>query len=115
MRRKDYEMAYSLFIGRWQVPYLHGGHKKLIQTVLDEGKDVCIAIRDTPIDKDNPYTIIQRKEMIQNSFPQTKIIVIPDINEICYGRKVGYGIREIHLDVETEAISGTEIRNHVNL
>jgi hypothetical protein len=49
--------------------------------------------------------------MIKAAFPQAKVIVIPDIAEVCFGRKVGYGIREIHLDEATEAISGTEIRN----
>jgi cytidyltransferase-like protein len=104
-------MAYSLFIGRWQP--LHAGHKKLIQLVLDEGKEVCVAIRDTPIDKDNPYTVKEREAMIRRAFPQIKIIVIPDIEEIVFGRKVGYGIRELHLDADTEAISGTRIRNNV--
>jgi adenylylsulfate kinase len=101
-------MAYSLFIGRWQ-PF-HEGHKKLIQSVLDEGKDVCVAIRDTELSKDNPYTTKEREAMILMAFPQVKVIVIPDISEICFGRKVGYGIRELKLDEVIEAISGTEIR-----
>ena len=69
-----------------------------------------MAIRDTPIDKDNPYTVRERKKMIKTAFPKIKIIVIPDIEEIVYGRKVGWGIREIKLDAETEAISATKIR-----
>lgn len=106
-------MKYSLFIGRWQ-PF-HEGHKKLIQKVLDEGKNVCIAIRDTEISKENPYTVMEREMMIVKAFPDADfrivIIRIPDIEEVCYGRKVGWGIREIRLDEETEKISGTEIRN----
>ena len=46
-------MKYSLFIGRYQ-PF-HDGHKALIQKVLDEGKNVLIAVRDCPDDKDNPW------------------------------------------------------------
>lgn len=101
-------MIYSLFIGRWQ-PF-HDGHKKLIQTVLDEGKNVCVAIRDTEVSDKNPYSASQRMEMIQAAFPQVKVIVIPDIEEVIYGRKVGWGIREIRLDEDTENISGTKIR-----
>ncbi len=101
-------MVYSLFIGRWQP--LHEGHKRLIQSVLDEGKSVCIAIRDTLVSEQNPFTVNERKAMISEAFPQARIIVIPDISEVVYGRKVGYDIREIRLDGETEAISGTEIR-----
>ena len=37
-------------------------------------------------------------------------LVMPDILEVCYGRKVGCGIREIRLDGNTESISGTKIR-----
>ena len=95
-------------IGKFQ-PF-HEGHKKLIQTVLDEGKNVCVAIRDTGTDENNPYTSWEREKMIRDVFPQVRIIVIPDIEEIIYGRKVGWGIREIKLDAETEAISATKIR-----
>ena len=38
------------------------------------------------------------------------VISIPDIEEVCYGRKVGWGIREIRLDEATEGISATKIR-----
>jgi len=109
------ESNYSLFIGRWQ-PF-HNGHKKLIDRVLQEGWSVIIAIRDTPISKDNPYTVLERKEMIRDAYEdlikqgRVKIITIPDIREICIGRKVGYGIREIHLDKKTEKVSGTAIRS----
>lgn len=35
---------------------------------------------------------------------------IPDVIEICYGRKPGWGIREIRLSEELEEISATSIR-----
>ena len=101
-------MKYSLFIGRWQ-PF-HDGHKRIIQSVIDEGKHVCVAVRDTEISDENPYTAEERCAMIKAAFPEAKVIVIPDIEEVVYGRKVGWGIREIRVDEATEAISGTEIR-----
>ncbi len=109
-------MKYSLFIGRFQP--LHDGHIKLIQSVLDEGKSVCVALRETPISKENPFSTIERKEMFWREFkeflephpPRFKIISIPDIEEVFYGRDVGWGIREIRLDSETEEISATKIR-----
>lgn len=104
-------MIYSLFIGRWQ-PF-HEGHQKLIKTVLDEGKNVCVAIRDTEISESNPYSAEEREIMIKKIFPQVKTIIIPDIEEIVYGRKVGWGIRELHLDDNIESISGTTIRNQI--
>lgn len=105
-------MEYSLFVGRWQ-PF-HKGHQALIQTILDEGRGAVVAIRDTKISKDNPYTVKERKKMIRKAFPDknlVKIISIPDIAEVVYGRKVGYNVREVRLDGRTEAISGTNIRN----
>ena len=102
----------SLFVGRWQ-PF-HKGHKALIETVLKKGKPVVIAIRDTKLTHKNPYTVAERTLTIRKGLKKygalVKIIVIPDIDEICYGRDVGYAIRRIYLDAETEAISGTKTR-----
>lgn len=107
----------SLFIGRWQP--LHEGHIKLIRSALDIGNYVVVGIRDIPLSQDNPYDIQERVKMLTDAFPDKKDrdkiewISIPEKTgglEICYGRKVGWGIREIHLDEPTEAISGTKIR-----
>ncbi len=106
---------YSLFIGRYQ-PF-HEGHKKLIEVVLNEGKNVCIALRDTERDPGNPHSLRARKKMIssvlQDWIKKGKVIImtIPDVIEVCYGRKVGWGIREIKLDDATEEISATKIRS----
>jgi adenylylsulfate kinase len=97
-------MTLSLFIGRWQPP--HEGHKKLI----GKRKNVVIAVRDTPISKKNPYTFRQRKKMLKEMFGDIKIIKIPDISEVCYGRKVGYKITRIKLNKKLEDISATKIR-----
>ena len=102
-------MKYSLFIGRYSP--LHDGHVAIIQKVLDEGKNVLIAIRNTPISLTDPFTYKQRKSMFYKYFGrQVKVIKIPDIEEICYGRKVGWGIREIKVSPEIEEISATKIR-----
>ena len=103
----------SLFIGRYQ-PF-HGGHKKLMEVELNEGNDVVIALRDTEIDESNPYTISERKVFIHREMQEWQgryeIVIIPDIERVCYGRGVGWDIRQITLDEETEAISATKIRN----
>ena len=107
-------MKYSLMIGRFQ-PF-HDGHEALVRALLAEGKNVCIAIRSTMRDKSNPYSIEQRMRMIQDRLKleifnrKVVVSVIPDIEEVVYGRKVGWGIREIKLDEKTEEISATKIR-----
>lgn len=102
----------SLFIGRWQ-PF-HEGHKRLVETVLQKGKPVVIAIRDTEQDEKNPYSVEERADVIRHELKEygdlVDVISIPDIDEVCYGRDVGYLIRRINLDAETESISGTKIR-----
>ena len=107
-------MQYSLMIGRFQ-PF-HKGHEALVRKVLDEGKNVCISLRDTPIDEANPYSVNERINMVKQVFPgeiktgRVEISVIPDIDEVVYGRNVGWSSREIHLDEKTESISATKIR-----
>ena len=104
---------HSLFIGRWQ-PF-HEGHKKLIDTVLAEGKPVVIAVRDTLVSDKNPYTVFERIQMIRDIYGKNsnvKIIPIPDIAEVIYGRDVGWSIREIRLDSGIEAISATKVRGN---
>lgn len=107
----------SLMIGRWQ-PF-HDGHKALVETVLNEGKDVVIACRITDLSETDPYTFAQRRDMIEAALAEwgdrVQVIPIPDIGEVVYGRQVGYGIRELSLDAQTEAISGTQIRAEGNL
>lgn len=87
-------MRYSMFIGRYQP--LHENHIRIMRHVLDEeGKNICVALRTTPKDSDNPYTIEQRCAMIQREFKKeitqgrVAVCIIPDISEICFGRKVG--------------------------
>ena len=102
----------SLFIGRW-APF-HEGHEALIESVLSTGKPVVIAIRDTEPSVDNPYSTSERwtkiQEALQDWGPLVRIIVIPDIDEVCYGRDVGYAVRRIDLTDELHEISATKKR-----
>ena len=66
----------------------------------------------------NPYNIKERKKFIEQKMHEWigryEITVIPDITRVCYGRGVGWDIREIHLDEKTEKISATDIRKQKN-
>lgn len=103
---------YCLFIGRWQP--LHKGHKKLFDVVREEGKKLLIGIRNTEISETDPYSVDERIRMIRNQVPDAEILVLPDIEAVVFGRKVGYEIRELKLDEQTEAISATAIRAEEN-
>jgi len=110
---------WSLFIGRWQP--LHEGHKQLFRQVIDEGGRVCIAIRDVEVDEKNPFT---PNEIMTNIFEQMKqeiesgklkIIIIPDICSVDFGRGVGYDIVEHIPPQEIADISATKIREQMKL
>jgi nicotinamide mononucleotide adenylyltransferase len=111
-------MKYSLFIGRWQ-PW-HDGHRWLIDQQLNKGKNVCIAIRDMPKDKNNPFSPNEIKENLEKELSSliqhgsVKVIVIPDIESVNYGRGVGYDIIEHEPPQEIKKISATKIREKMN-
>jgi len=107
----------SFFIGRWQP--LHEAHIRLIQTALDEGREVLIGIMDTPLSARNPHSMPERWKMFWDAFgPEVmghggrmKLQAMAWIDEVCYGRDCGWGCRRIRLDPETEEqVSGTVIR-----
>jgi nicotinamide mononucleotide adenylyltransferase len=110
-------VKYSLFIGRWQ-PW-HDGHQWLIDQKLNEGKNVCIAIRDVEPDENQPWTAQQIKDNLKIRFineiteNKIKIIIIPDIESVNYGRGVGYDIIEHVPPQNVKEISATKIREQM--
>ena len=110
-------MKYSMFIGRWQ-PW-HKGHRWLIDQRLNDNKNVLICIRDMETDKNNPYTAQEVKENVERALndlvvnKRVKVIIIPDIESVNYGRGVGYDIIEHEPPVSIEKISATEIRKKI--
>jgi nicotinamide mononucleotide adenylyltransferase len=110
-------MKYSMFIGRWQ-PW-HEGHRWLIDQRLSQKKNVLICIREVSQDDSNPYDPNEVKENIERELNdlitsnRVKVIIIPDIESINYGRGVGYDIIEHIPPQEIGKISATEIRKNL--
>jgi nicotinamide mononucleotide adenylyltransferase len=107
-------MRYNLFIGRYQSP--HKGHMHIFDTFLKEGKPVLIAIRDIEPDNSNPLTAAEVKTLWEKVYadnPLVKVIIIPDIASVNYGRGVGYEINEITVGDAVASISATEIRRQI--
>jgi nicotinamide mononucleotide adenylyltransferase len=108
---------YSLFIGRWQP--LHEGHKYIFNERLKLGKSVCIAIRDVEPNENQPWTAEEIKQNIEKEYQnlivegKVKVIVIPDIESINYGRGVGYEIIEHIVPENISEISATRIREEL--
>ena len=108
---------YSMVVGRFQ-PF-HDGHKWLMNQCLDEGKNVLICIRDIEPDDKNPYTSQEVENRISGELldliqeGRVKVMIIPDIESINFGRGVGYDIIEHIPPQEVSDISATKIREQL--
>ena len=114
---KAKEGQFAMFIGRWQP--LHLGHKEMFAQALNEGKNVLICIREGEVNDKNPFTAEQVKENIESNYASffeqglIKVMVIPDICSVEFGRGVGYDIIEHIPPTEIGDISATKIREEM--
>jgi cytidyltransferase-like protein len=106
-----------MFIGRWQP--LHKGHQEMFQQAMNEGKNILICIRDIQPDEKNPYSAEEVKANIVNHYSnevsegKVKVMVIPDICSVEFGRGVGYDIIEHLPPLDIANISATKIREQL--
>jgi len=108
---------YSMFVGRFQ-PF-HAGHRWIVNEILDEGKNVLICVRDIEPDTKNPYTSQEVENRIAEELSdlikdgRVRVMIIPDIESINFGRGVGYDIIEHIPPQEVSDISATKIREQL--
>ena len=108
---------WSLFIGRGQP--LHTGHKELFRQVINEGGKVCVAIREVEVNEKNPFSVNDIMMNIANEMQEEvfagklRVISIPDICSVEFGRGVGYDIIEHVPPQEIHDISATKIREQM--
>lgn len=108
---------YSMVVGRFQ-PF-HQGHRWLVNQCLEVGKNVLICIRDIEPDEKNPYTPTEVESNIKKELceligqERVKVMVIPDIESVNFGRGVGYDIIEHIPPQEVSEISATKIREQL--
>lgn len=108
---------YAMFIGRWQP--LHLSHQALFQQALDDGKNLLICVRDGEINEKNPFTAEEVKKNIEDTYPflveygLMKVMIIPDICSVEFGRGVGYDIIEHIPPTEIADVSATKIREQM--
>lgn len=109
------DKKYAIFIGRFQ-PY-HYGHIELVEQKLKNGIPALIMVRDIEPDEKNPFTTEQTVSMIEkyhkSKGDDVKVIIIPDIESVNFGRGVGYEINEFIPPKEVSGISATGIRNSI--
>ena len=101
-------------VGRWQ-PW-HAGHRWLIGQALKVGKKVLICVRDVPRCEQNPFTpqeVCANLERALNAFIQegrVKIVVIPDVESLNFGRGIGYSVIKHFPPTDVASISATKLR-----
>ena len=108
---------YAMFIGRWQP--LHSSHQALFQEALNDGKNLLICIRDGEINEKNPFTAEQVKKTVEDTYALlvnsgiVKVMILPDICSVEFGRGVGYDIIEHIPPTEIGDVSATKIREQL--
>jgi phosphopantetheine adenylyltransferase len=112
----DNKKPTAQMLGRWQ-PF-HDGHYALFEKIVKKTGQVCIQIRDVQGVDDNPFDFETVKKNIEERLSpkyknRFKIVLVPNITNICYGRGVGYKIEEIVLSEEIQKISATKIRKEL--
>ena len=110
----DNKLPTAQMLGRWQ-PW-HAGHQKLFEKILKKTGQVNIMVRDVKGVDDNPFDFETVKKNIQERLNpkyknRFKIMLVPNITNISYGRGVGYKIEEVILPEEIQKISATKIRD----
>lgn len=117
MKKKIYKWknknATAQMLGRFQ-PW-HKGHQKLFEKILKKTGQVYIMVKNVYNLGDNPFTYKKVKSKIDLALKKYKnrykIVLVPNITNICYGRTVGYKIEKITLNKKIYKISATKIRN----
>ncbi len=109
----DNKKPTAQMLGRWQ-PF-HDGHYALFEEIIKKTGQVCIQVRDVQGVDDNPFDFKCVKSKIEERLNpkyknRFKIILVPNITNICYGRGVGYKIEEVVLPEKIQQISATKIR-----
>ena len=112
----DNKKPTSQMLGRWQ-PF-HDGHYALFEKVIKKTGQVYILVRDVHGVDDNPFNFDIVKKNIEEKLAANyknrfKVVLVPNITNICYGRGVGYKIEEIVLSEEIQKISATKIRKNM--
>ena len=109
----DNKKATAQMLGRFQ-PF-HEGHYALFEEIIKKTGQVCIEVRDVQGVADNPFNFETIKKEIEEKLNpkyknRFKVILVPNITNISYGRGVGYKIEEVVLPEKIQQISATKIR-----
>tara|TARA_B100000029_G_scaffold272767_1_gene267565 strand:+ start:32 stop:409 length:378 start_codon:yes stop_codon:yes gene_type:complete len=115
----DWRKPTVQMLGRWQ-PW-HDGHQELFKRAIKKTGQVIIQVRDVhdAQDPNNPFDWNKVCGNIEEGLKKDgykkgvdyEIMLVPNIVNITYGRRVGYLIEEESFSKDIESISATKIRS----
>ena len=91
----------------------------LFNQKLEKNIPILIAVRDTPVNNSNPFSTEEVVSNLEKEYHDevksgiVKVIPIPDIESVNYGRGVGYEINEFVPPKNISEISATKIRKEM--
>ncbi|MBS7563278.1 NUDIX domain-containing protein [Mucilaginibacter sp. Bleaf8] len=73
-------MTTAVIIARFQTPYLHEGHQKLIEQVSTKHTKLIILLGVSPIkgSRKNPYDYYTRERMLKKDYPDVIVLPVSD-------------------------------------
>lgn len=102
-------------LGRWQ-PW-HEGHRALFERAIEKTGQVYLMIRDVQGIGDNPFDFETAADLIRKDLADKfeenvdyKIVLVPNLVHITYGRTVGYKIEQENFSDDIESVSATKKR-----
>ncbi len=111
----DSKAPTTQLLGRWQ-PW-HEGHRALFERAIEKTGQVYLMIRDVQGLGDNPFDFetaaSKIRENLSDRFEEDvdyRIVLVPNLVHITYGRTVGYTIEQEHFGEEIESVSATKKR-----
>jgi bifunctional NMN adenylyltransferase/nudix hydrolase len=72
--------TFGAIVGRYQTPYLHEGHKSIINKIVEKHENliVFLGVFDGQPNDDNPMDFATRRVMILESYPEAIVLPLPD-------------------------------------
>jgi adenylate kinase family enzyme len=114
----DSKSPTTQLLGRWQ-PW-HEGHRALFERAIEKTGQVYLMIRDVQGVGDNPFDFESAasriRENLSDRFEEDvdyRIVLVPNLVHITYGRTVGYKIEQEFLGEELESVSATKKREEL--
>ena len=83
MKTTDQNAEVAVMVARFQTPFLHEGHKEILDMVTKNHPRVIVCLGLSPLKCTfkNPYDFAIRKQMVEESYPNVEVLYIDDVGD----------------------------------